>query len=148
YKELQNAVEETVQLTHLSPQLLLQLSIPSHRERISKLLLQTSERVRANVKNTKNPAKQMKRSDFIGAKLNGTDLRSMNFRGALLIAADLRNCDMRVSDFIGADLRDANLSGANLLGAIFLTQAQINAANGDRKTILPPHIIVPDHWFV
>ncbi|ATP39538.1 hypothetical protein CSE16_05435 [Solibacillus sp. R5-41] len=148
YKDLQNAVEETAQLTNLSPQLLLQLNIPTYRESINKLLLQTSERVRATIKNNKNPAKQMKRTDFIGAKLRGTDLRGMNLRGALLIAADLRDCDMRVTDFIGADMRDANLSGANLLGSIFLTQAQINAANGDRNTVLPPNFSIPKHWLV
>ena len=148
YKDLQDAIAQTEQLTNLSPQLLLQLNIPTHRERINPLLLQASERVRANVKNNKNPAKHMKRTDFIGAKLKGTDLRGMNLRGALLIAADLRNCDMRVVDFIGADLRDANLSGANLLGSIFLTQAQINAANGDRITVLPPTLSIPEHWLV
>ncbi|MEK4424662.1 pentapeptide repeat-containing protein [Solibacillus sp. FSL K6-1523] len=146
YKDLQEAIAQTEQLTNLSPQQLLQLNIKAHRDGINQLLLQTSERVRANVKNNKNPAKHMTRTDFIGAKLKGMDLRGMNLRGALLIAADLRNSDMRIADFIGADLRDANLSGANLLGSIFLTQAQINAANGDRNTVLPPHFSVPEHW--
>ncbi|MDB5052747.1 MAG: hypothetical protein JWM44_797 [Bacilli bacterium] len=67
-------------------------------------------------------------------------------RGVLLIASDLRDADMRMTDLIGADFRDADLSGANLIGSIFLTQAQVNSANGDIKTKLPPSLSIPKHW--
>jgi uncharacterized protein YjbI with pentapeptide repeats len=53
---------------------------------------------------------------------------------------------LRRADLIGADLRDTNLSGANLTDSIFLTQAQVNAAKGDRQTKLPDKLKTPDHW--
>lgn len=64
----------------------------------------------------------------------------------MLIATDLRNADLRLTDFIGADLRDANLSGANLIRSIFLTQAQVNLANGNMNTKLPPTLKISQHW--
>lgn len=67
-------------------------------------------------------------------------------RGAVLIAADLQNSDLGMADLIGADFRDADLSGADLSESMFLTQAQVNAAKGDRHTKLPPALRVPDHW--
>ncbi|MGG3560064.1 pentapeptide repeat-containing protein [Neobacillus rhizosphaerae] len=149
YDELLQAIEDTEQLTHLSPNELLNLDIPNHRAVVNNLLLQTSEFVRAKVKKDKNRSSKVKKGiGLIGANLSGNDLRGSNFRGALLIAANLRNSDLRMSDFIGADLRDADLSGANLHGSIFLTQAQVNAAKGDRDTNLPASLHVPSHWLV
>lgn len=142
---LKDAFEETEKLTNLSPQTILELNIPAHRANVNDLLLQTSELVRVKISTKKN--KLGRGSNLIGAKLRGADLRGANLRGALLIAADLRKADMRMSDFIGADLRDADLSGANLTGSIFLTQAQINAANGDIHSKLPPSLKIPAHWY-
>lgn len=148
YDELQAAIEETEQLTTLSPKSILELDIPAHRHTVNALLLRTSELVRAKVQTSKNRhyLKIGRGRDFFGANLRGADLRGTNLRGALLIAADLRDADMRVTDLIGADLRDANLAGANLVGSIFLTQAQINAAKGNRKTKLPDSLRIPEHW--
>ncbi|WP_163102407.1 pentapeptide repeat-containing protein [Peribacillus alkalitolerans] len=151
HKELQKAIEETEQLTNLSPKSILNLDIPSHRAIVNDLLLQTSELVRAKAKkdNVQGKKNKIKRgSNLIGANLRGTNLRGLNLRGALLIASDLREADLRVTDLIGADLRDANLSGANLTGSIFLTQAQVNSANGDSNTKLPPSLSIPEHWLV
>ncbi|RXT01925.1 pentapeptide repeat-containing protein [Ammoniphilus sp. CFH 90114] len=142
HDELRQVFEETEQLTKLSPEKILKLDLSRHRAVVSPLLLQTSEFVRVKV----NPGKIKKGSDFIGAKLRGANLRGLSFRGALLIAADLRDADLRMTDFIGADLRDADLSGANLIGSVFLTQAQVNAANGNKHTKLPTNLTLPDHW--
>jgi len=86
-----------------------------------------------------------------GADLAGRDLRTRalcgaDLRGALVIAADLRGRDLAGVDLLGADLRDARLEGADLAGALFLTQAQVNAARGDAHTTLPGHIARPSHW--
>ncbi len=116
-----------------------------HRAEINEWLLKTSELVLAQARNPKRPKKISRGSVLIGAKLKGLDLRGANLSGALLIAADLRNADLRMSDFI-ADVRDADLSGADLTGSIFLTQAQVNAANGDANTKLPPSLQIPAHW--
>ncbi|MDQ8702470.1 pentapeptide repeat-containing protein [Streptomyces sp. LHD-70] len=85
-------------------------------------------------------------ADLIGARFRQADLRGANLRGALLIAADLAGADLRTADVIGADLRDADLSGADLRGALFLTQAQVNAARGDEHTQLPDTVTRPGHW--
>ncbi|MFX3624972.1 MAG: pentapeptide repeat-containing protein [Ectobacillus sp.] len=149
HQDLENAVKETARLTDLSPEAILQLDVPSHRAKVNDLLLQTSELVRAKAKREKHPRKPYKmnrRSDLIGANLRDANLRGANLRGALLIAANLQGADLRAADLIGADLRDANLRGANLMGSIFLTQAQVNSANGDIHTKLPPSVSMPKHW--
>ncbi|MEH6953642.1 pentapeptide repeat-containing protein [Neobacillus drentensis] len=142
FKELRSALEITEKLTNLSAQSILGLDIPAHRGIVNDLLLKASELTRARVSTKKN----VNRRDFFGAKLKGANLRGANLRGALLIAADLREADLRTADLIGADLRDADLRGANLIGCLFLTQAQINSAKGDRTTKLPPALRFPDHW--
>ncbi|TJY43095.1 pentapeptide repeat-containing protein [Cohnella pontilimi] len=147
HKELQQAAAETERLTNLSPKDLLDLHVPAHRAWVNELLLKTSERVRANVKKDHDKqSKAMRGKDLIGAKLRGADLRGANLRGVFLIAADLRDADLRMADLIGADLRDADLRGADLRGSIFLTQAQINSANGNIHTQLPPSVSFPKHW--
>ncbi|TCU84022.1 pentapeptide repeat protein [Curtobacterium sp. PhB191] len=85
------------------------------------------------------------------ADLAGRDLRSRvrvgaDLRGAVLIAADLRGGDLSGVDLLGADLRDARLGGADLSNALFLTQPQVNAAQGDASTVLPDDLDRPSHW--
>ncbi len=76
----------------------------------------------------------------------GRDLRRADLRGALLVGADLRGADLRDADLIGADVRGADLSGADLRGALFLVQAQLDAARGDAATRLPAGLSRPGHW--
>ncbi|KJJ42324.1 hypothetical protein UM89_07320 [Bacillus subtilis] len=146
HRELRTCFEKTDKLTRLSKESLLTLQVHEHRAEVNEWLLKTSELVRARARNPKLPKKITRGSVLIGAKLKGLDLRGANLRGALLIAADLRNADLRMTDFIGADLRDADLRGADLTGSIFLTQAQVNAANGDSNTKLPQSLQIPAHW--
>ncbi|MEC1433196.1 pentapeptide repeat-containing protein [Bacillus spizizenii] len=146
HPELRTSFEKIERLTRLSKERLLTLQVDEHRAEVNEWLLKTSELVRAQARNPKLPKKISRGSVLIGAKLKGLDLRGANLRGALLIAADLRNADLRMTDFIGADVRDADLSGADLTGSIFLTQAQVNAANGDSNTKLPPSLQTPAHW--
>lgn len=142
YQDLQASLDETECLTNLNPESIKVLDVSAHRAKVNDLLLRTSELVRAKV-----PSKKTNKGrDLIGANLRRANLRGTNLRGALLIAADLREADMRMTDLIGADFRGADLSGADLTGSIFLTQAQINAAKGNRHTKLPPSLSMPDHW--
>ncbi|QGQ99579.1 pentapeptide repeat-containing protein [Paenibacillus psychroresistens] len=148
---IRSALEETEQLTLLSPEALIELDMPVHRANVNELLLRTSELVRAEAHHhNKKPSAYRKAynrgADLIGAKLKGADLSGANLRGAYLIAADLRGADLRAADLIGADFRDADLSGADLTESIFLTQAQLNAAIGDTQTKLPPSLTSPSHW--
>lgn len=144
HDELKDLLEKTESLTNMKPKLMIELNIPAHRTEVNNLLLKASELVRSKAQPGKRNAKA--RKDFIGEKLKGAILRGANLRGSLFIAADLRKADLGFTDLIGADFRDADLSGANLTGSIFLTQAQINSANGDIHTKLPPTLKVPSHW--
>lgn len=144
YKELHYCLVETEELTCKSPEFILNIDVAKHRAKVNKLLIRTSELVRAQV--TKKEKDTRRGMDYLGAKLKGADLRGANLRGALLIAADLRNADLRWCDFIGADFRDTDIRGANLTGSIFLTQAQVNAAKGNKHTKLPAALVRPAHW--
>lgn len=144
HKEVKQSIEDTENLTNKSPEFILSIDVTEHRSKVNKLLIRASELVRAQVpKRQKNARRGM---DYLGAKLKGEDLKGANLRGALLIAADLRNADLRWCDVIGADFRDADISGANLTGSIFLTQAQVNAAKGNKQTKLPAALVPPAHW--
>ncbi len=143
--ELKMAIGEIEKLTQLRAAEIKQINISNIRMKIKKLLIRTSELVRAEFIH-KTYKVTGKRSDLIGAKLRKVDLVGANLQGALLIAADLKNADLRKSDLIGADLRDADLSGANLRGSIFLTQAQVNSAKGNADTKLPVLLSHPNHW--
>lgn len=146
HNELIAMIKETENLTYLSPKSILQLDVSEHRRSINELLLSTSERVRANFLTKKGNRNIGARSDLIGAKLKGINLQGENLRGVLFIAADLRQANLRGTDLIGADFRDANVSGADFSESIFLTQAQVNSANGDFHTKLPSHLSIPLHW--
>ena len=82
----------------------------------------------------------------MGRKMKSRSLRGADLRGAYLIAADLRDCDFSGADLLGADLRDARLEGADLSRSLYLTQAQLNAAEGDANTRLPCDLNSPAHW--
>lgn len=85
-------------------------------------------------------------ADLAGADLRGRSLYGADLRGSCLIAADLRRADLSGADLLGADLRDARLDAADLSRALYLTQAQVNAARGDRGTQLPRDLQLPDNW--
>ncbi|MCM1565526.1 MAG: pentapeptide repeat-containing protein [Dehalobacter sp.] len=143
--------EETERLTLLSPCELLKMDVPLYRTEVNTLLLQTSELVRVSICQERNIQAGIlktfkRRSSLVAADLRETDLRGANLRGACLIAADLSGNDLGGADLIGADLRDADLSGTDLSQSIFLTQAQLNTAKGDKHTKLPPSLFYPRQW--
>ncbi|TFC84012.1 pentapeptide repeat-containing protein [Cryobacterium sinapicolor] len=84
--------------------------------------------------------------DLVGRNLRSTRLCGADLRGAYLIAADLRRNDLAGVDLLGADLRDARVEGADLSNALFLTQLQVDAAQGDGTTVLPAALARPQHW--
>ncbi|MFD7786958.1 pentapeptide repeat-containing protein [Streptomyces nojiriensis] len=143
HAELRRALAETEEWTRADAQALADLDVGPLRQQINTLLLKTSELVRAKAPGRK---KNHRGADLMGARLAGADLRGANLRGAYLIAADLSRADLRTADLIGADLRDTNLRGADLRDTIFLTQPQLNAAQGDPTTRIPPTLTRPTHW--
>ncbi|MFG2309346.1 pentapeptide repeat-containing protein [Streptomyces sp. NPDC048566] len=143
HKKLRQALTRVDGLTRGSAESITGLDVNALRGEVNVLLLKAGELVREQVPGRK---KNHRGADLMGAKLPEADLRGASLRGALLVAADLRGADLRDADLIGADLRDADLSGADLTGALFLTQAQLNAARGDAATRLPPSLSRPVHW--
>jgi hypothetical protein len=143
HQQLTVALDETERLTHHGPDALLALDVAAHRQEVNVLLLRTSELARAG---RRRRGVDRSGADLVGADLKGADLRYASLRGAYLIGADLTGADLRTADLTGADLRGANLHGADLTGALFLVQAQVDAANGDLDTRLPTSLTYPTHW--
>ncbi|MER5948761.1 pentapeptide repeat-containing protein [Streptomyces sp. NPDC001904] len=131
-------------LTRAGADELLAADVPTIRADVNTLLLKASELERAAA--VPGRKKNHRGADLMGARLRNADLRGANLRGALLVAADLTGADLRAADLIGADLRDARIEGADLRGALFLTQAQLNAARGDTATRVPHGLDRPGHW--
>jgi hypothetical protein len=96
------------------------------------------ERVSLALRNGPPIGPSLRGADLAGSQFEGADLRRFDLRAACLIRANLRSADLRRADLLGADLRGADLRSANLTDAIFLTQAQVQAATVDRATKLPP----------
>jgi len=142
HAELTLALDETERLTRHGPDALMELDVTAHRRGVNALLLLASELVRAQARRDDD----FRGADLIGKDLRDADLRGANLRGAYLIGADLRGADLRLADVIGADLRGADLGSADLTESIFLTQAQVDAANGDSDTKLPQQRTRPTHW--
>ncbi len=150
-EEISCMISETMGITNLDADSLIELDIVSHRNKVNVILSKTSELVR--VKACKGQKTTLKRKNTIVGRLNliGSDLKKVNLkgedlRGAFLIAADLRGVDLSGADLIGADLRDTDIRGADLTNSIFITQAQINSAKGDSNTKLPISLIRPSYW--
>ncbi|MDP2349663.1 MAG: pentapeptide repeat-containing protein [Chloroflexota bacterium] len=144
---LRAALEGIEALTQQPADDLLAVDAAGRRLAIGALLDRASDLARAGVgPRTRRRALDRRGADLAGADLRGQDLQGISFRGATLILADLRCADLRLADLAGADLRDADLAGADLRGSLFLTQSQLQAANGDAGTRLSPSLARPAHW--
>jgi len=129
-------------LTNADAKTLVSVDVEAVRDRVRPVLARYSEERRAGIAGKKDH----RGADLVGAKLRKASLRGANLRGAYLIGADLRDADLRVADLLGADLRDADLRGADLRDVLFLTQFQLNAAQGDARTTFPDALTRPTHW--
>jgi uncharacterized protein YjbI with pentapeptide repeats len=140
---LDRAHHQVEQLSHAQPRVLLTADVEGLRAAINPLLRQAGDRVRSAAR-TRPP--DHRGANLIGARLQGADLRAAGLRGTCLVGANLDAADLRTADLTGADLRGANLRGADLTGALFLTQSQLEAADGDSATKLPAALHRPAHW--
>lgn len=145
---MQKKIED---LTQMNAERLMELDLAAYRADVDQLLKKVSQNVRSLASSTGNKCADggksfRRKADLIGADLRSYDLRGANMRGCCIIAADMRGCDLSGADFIGADFRDADLRGADLSKSIFLTQGQVNAAQGDQNTRLPKALVRPRHW--
>jgi len=85
----------------------------------------------------------LQHADFTRANLRGADLRYAQLASATLAEADLTGADL-----LGADLRGADVRGAQLADSLYLTQMQVEPADGDEATTLPGAIQRPARWVV
>lgn len=146
-EQLLTQLEQLQQAKSLDADALLALDMMAIRMPVNALLLQTSEQIRQQrLKGKITRHLNQRGADWMGKNLKGKDLRATDLRGSYLIAANLQDANLQAVDFIGADLRDANLRGADLSTSLFLTQMQMNAAQGDRSTKLPSYLKRPAHW--
>jgi hypothetical protein len=117
------------------------VDVAARRSEVGELLAGISAAVRSGL-----TGREYRGADLLGADLRGTDLRGADLRGALLVGARLSGTDLDRADLLGADLRGAYLDDADLRTAIFVTQPQVDAANGTVQTGLPGRLRTPDHW--
>ncbi|MGK5554644.1 pentapeptide repeat-containing protein [Actinomadura kijaniata] len=143
HDDARRALEEVEALTLATPEALLKADVPGVRGEVNGILLRAGDLVRSALPGR---VRNHRGADLVGARLRNAGLRGANLRGAYLIAADLSGADLRDAELIGADLRDTDLTGADLTGALFLTQAQVNAARGDAATRIPATLTRPAHW--
>ena len=147
HRELRVALDGLEALTQQPAEVILGADVAAQRVTIAPLLAKASDLARAGVgPRSRRRALDRRDADLAGADLRGQDLRGISLRGATLILADLRLADLRLADLAGADLRDADLAGADLRGSLFVTQSQLEAANGDEGTRLSPSFARPSHW--
>lgn len=122
---------------------LLALDVDALRREVNPVLTAVSSAVRSAAR--PHPPDQ-RGAQLLGSDLRGSDLRAAGLRGAVLVGADLSGADLRLADLTGADLRGTRLHGADLREALFVTQAQLDAATGDDATRLPRGLRRPTHW--
>lgn len=85
-------------------------------------------------------------SDFSGASLRNARLSRAYMRGARLDHANLRGADLRRASMTFASLVGADIRGVDLTSTRGLVQEQLDDANGDGRTRVPPHLVQPSSW--
>lgn len=144
--ELRNTIEQAV---GGEPSDLHSLDLQELHAHVRSTLIEVSEEVRASylaVGDDHLDAALKPGADLMGKDLRSRLLCGADLRGAYLIAADLRGSDLSGVDLLGADFRDARLDGADLSKALYVTQPQLNAAQGNHATVLPSDLAIPSHW--
>ncbi|MPW26811.1 pentapeptide repeat-containing protein [Alkalibaculum sp. M08DMB] len=136
-------IQETIEITLLKPEALLKLNIDMHREKVKEVLTKASEKIRSKFVSKNN---QTLSKNYIGKNLKSVNLRGTDLSGALLLVTDLSNNDLSGVNLIGTDMRDTNIKATNLQNSLFITQQQVNNANGDSNTKLPASLTIPKYW--
>ncbi|MGL4521250.1 MAG: pentapeptide repeat-containing protein, partial [Bacilli bacterium] len=150
FQEIEKIYIETEKLTHLPSEQLEKIDLFMHRMKVNAILKEVHSEVQKRIAklNLSNTAKARLKPchDYVNKNLTQTNLIGANFAGVLLIEANLKGADLTGANFIGTDMRNTNIRGANLRDAMFLTQTQVNAARGDKHTLLPRWLERPGNW--
>src|SRR5262249_50547447 len=86
---------------------------------------------------------QLQKADLSGAQLQKANLSEAQLQDAFLSGAQLQGADLSGAQLQGADLIRAQLQGVDLTAVKNLTQAHINTACLDERTILPKGLTRP-----
>jgi len=81
-----------------------------------------------------------------GANLSDAHLERVYAPGARFDRADLRGAHLEWAYLAYATFTKAQIQGADFRGALVLTQEQLESADGDEKTQLPPTLHRPSNW--
>ncbi|MEH1864053.1 MAG: pentapeptide repeat-containing protein [Nostoc sp.] len=85
-------------------------------------------------------------ANFEGSNLQDANLIGSNLQNAKLAGANLEGVLLSTANLQDANLQETNLFRANLSGCENLELQQIEQAFGDRTTILPENLNIPQHW--
>lgn len=141
-KSIQRLIEENIRMCHDHPDQICSLDLDLYRQRANQLLKHVCKLLQQSMRseNKKVP------SHLLGGHFKGQDMSGVDLSMKLLIAADFEDCVFNGTNFLGADTRDTDFKNADLSSALFLTQGQINSAQGNRSTKLPEHLDYPSSW--
>lgn len=141
--ELSRMADRLLLLSSSAPAAVLGADLDAVQAEVNGLLHETWRRVQNSVG---GPQERGKNTDFAGRNWQKTDLRGKDLSMTLLLASNFSGCTLEGVNLLGADLRDAEVRGADLSECLFLTQGQVNSAQGDKRTQLPPFLTPPKAW--
>ena len=139
--EIYQLLQENDSICRLPVNEMLRYPIDAYHDKVNGILKQSCAELKKHFKAPSNIRKNLLNQNLKGKDLSGADLNMK-----LLIGSNFQNCRFTGTTFIGADTRDANFDGADLREAVFLSQGQVNAAKGSRRTKLPKHLQYPATW--
>lgn len=124
-----------------------------NRADLTKVDLREADLENANLIGANLRTAYLKGANLQQANLTAAVLEHANLHGVNLQSANMRRAQLNGAKLTGTILQGANLQGADLtdtakteFGEPSLSQEQINSANGDEKTKLPPEIVAPVSW--
>lgn len=134
-------IKENEQMSDMFPDNCPNTDLSEYRLKVNTVLKQISNEISTSASADKHSGMMYLGKNFKKANLDGKD-----FTMSLLIAANFTGCSLKKTNFLGADIRDANVQDTDLSESIFLTQMQINSANGNKNTKLPGYLNIPISW--
>jgi hypothetical protein len=122
-----------------------------HRANLSEANLRHADLTRANLEGANLGKANLQGATLTLANLVGVNLSDANLRGAILARANLQGAILDGANLEGANLLSvqlwrAVLNGANLQNAKHLNQLQLSSTVGDKNTVLPSSIQIPESW--
>lgn len=100
----------------------------------------------ANFSNADLSEVDFRHSDLTEANFEDANLSGATLEGTRLERASFAGADLRMVNLNFASLRGANLRGTDLSKTLYLEQEQVDVAEGNWLTSLPPGLTYPHHW--